>query len=484
MTENKHRQKKSYNAAFMISLAVHLFLAFYAAYQIANSLERNRLSSEETMVWTVEVEKQTVRRSNFQKETPRREPRPPDPFTKNMKTPSATHQQIIAPTPGNAMNDVISPDIEAVSDLDFAPELTTEANLLAAPSTLGSGRAQPYATPASRAVGRDISRAPTLVKGGSLDNLRGNILAEIENISPSALTQLIPHNKLGAVLIGEGKNISGQIRLIRIKHSLSDWWQDPTAMTSLIKWLEANTKLRADMKFEGGALKLNDDRILDAPFLVMTGHDKDITASRQMERGGPLVSELSDAERQNLREYLVDRKGTLFFDDCGFNGVFAAQIQRELKEVMPEHDLVNLPHNHEIYSVYYELAGPPDGGDVFWGSENKARASKFKTHKAILIEGRIAVLFNRKDYMCAMETVEVPSRTMLRQRRSTDVYRFMTNLFIYAMKYGGNVNRFDSDSAMAPEAPKQTDPLPKKTQEEEAAGRVGLSGPRGCESNP
>ena len=448
----------------MISMAVHLFLAFYAAYQIANSFERDRLSPEETMVWTVEVKEQIVRRSNFQKETPRREPRPPDPFTKNMKTPSATHQQIIAPTPGNAINDVISPDIEAVSELDFAPELTTEANLLEAPSSLGEGRAQPHAAPASRtaAVGRDMSRAPARVKGGSLDNLRGNILAEIENISPSALTQLIPDNQLGAVLIGEGKNISGQIRLIRIKHSLSDWWQDPTAMTSLIKWLETNTKLRADMKFEGGALKLNDDRILDAPFLIMTGHDKDITASRQMERGGPLVSELSDAERQNLREYLVDRKGTLFFDDCGFNGVFAAQIQRELKTIMPEHDLVDLPHNHEVYSVFYELAGPPNGGDVFWGSENNPQTSKFKTHKAILIEGRIAVLFNRKDYMCAMETVEVRSRTALRMRRSTDVYRFMTNLFIYAMKYGGNVNRFNSDSAMAPAAPKQTDPITEK----------------------
>ena len=472
MTENKHRKKKSYNAAFLVSLAVHLFLAFYAAYQIANTFEGSPLSSEETMVWTMEVEEQTVRRFNFRKDPPLREPRPPDPFTKSMKTPSAAHHQIIAPTPGNAINDVISPDIEAVSELDFAPELTTEANLLEAPSSLGEGRAQPHAAPASRttAVGRDMSQASPRVRGGSLDNLRGNILADTENIAPSDVTQRIPHDQLGAVYIEEGKNISGHIRLIRIKHSLSDWWQDPTAMTSLIKWLATNTKLRADIKFEGGALKLDDDRILDAPFLIMTGHDKDITAGRQMARGGPLVSELSDAERQNLREYLVDRKGTLFFDDCGFNGVFAAQIQRELKTIMPEHDLVDLPHNHEVYSVFYELAGPPNGGDVFWGSENNPQTSKFKTHKAILIEGRIAVLFNRKDYMCAMETVEVQSRTMLRQRRSTDVYRFMTNLFIYAMKYGGNVNRFNSTSnsgnsgnnGTTAEAPKQTQPITEK----------------------
>ena len=32
-------------------------------------------------------------------------------------------------------------------------------------------------------------------------------------------------------------------------------------------------------------------------------------------------------------------------------------------------------------------------------------------------------------------------RAALRDRRSPDVHRFMANLFIYAMKYGGNVNR-------------------------------------------
>jgi len=53
----------------------------------------------------------------------------------------------------------------------------------------------------------------------------------------------------------------------------------------------------------------------------------------------------------------------------------------------------------------------------------------------------LAVVYNRKDYMCAMETAEINSRTMLRMRRSADVHRFMTNLLFYTMKYGGNVDR-------------------------------------------
>ena len=40
-----------------------------------------------------------------------------------------------------------------------------------------------------------------------------------------------------------------------------------------------------------------------------------------------------------------------------------------------------------------------------------------------------------------METSEVDSRARLQDRRSPDVHRFMTNLLVYAMKYGGNTDR-------------------------------------------
>ena len=66
----------------------------------------------------------------------------------------------------------------------------------------------------------------------------------------------IPKEKLGGILEGTGNEIRGHIRLIRLKHSLSDWWQDPTAIPSLIKWLEEHTPIRADMDFAGGALRL------------------------------------------------------------------------------------------------------------------------------------------------------------------------------------------------------------------------------------
>ena len=260
----------------------------------------------------------------------------------------------------------------------------------------------------------------------------------------------VPDDHLGAVVVGEGRDISGHIRLIRLKHSLSDWWQDPTALPSFMKWLSENTRIRADMKFKGESLRLSDADILDAPIIFMTGHDKDVTVGRDLVKEGPLAGRLSEQERANLRKYIVERGGMLFFDDCGFNGLFAQQVALELNRIFPEYPLKNIPHNHEIYKLYYQLPLPPRGGDVFWSAPGAAQgaggvyrqiSSKFAYQKGITIGTRLAIVYNRKDYLCAMETAEVDSRARLRNRRSSDVYRFMTNLLVYAMKYGGNVDR-------------------------------------------
>ena len=168
----------------------------------------------------------------------------------------------------------------------------------------------------------------------------------------------IPKEKLGGILEGTGDEIRGHIRLIRLKHSLSDWWQDPTAIPALIKWLEDHTPIRADMDFAGGALRLTDPQIMDAPLIIMTGHDKDITVGRGLAKDGPLQTGFTSAERAALRKYIVEKGGMLFFDDCGFNGLFAHVVADELRQIFPEYPLDILPHDHEIYSIHYHLPKP------------------------------------------------------------------------------------------------------------------------------
>ncbi len=267
------------------------------------------------------------------------------------------------------------------------------------------------------------------------NNMNDNVSTELRN------PIMLPPRQLGAILKGTGKNIRGHIRIIRLKHSLSDWWQDPTALPALMKWMDRYTQIRSDMNFAGGALSLTDPKILDAPLIVMTGHDTDITAGRGLARDGPLQKGFTQAERAALRKYIVVEGGMLFFDDCGFHGLFANIVADELQQIFPDYPLDILPHEHEIYTIHYNLSKPPQGGDVFWGNENNAQPTQFRYQKGIIIDGRLAVIYNRKDYMCAMETTEIASRTMLRLRRSPDVYRFMTNMLVYAMKYGGNTDR-------------------------------------------
>ena len=276
----------------------------------------------------------------------------------------------------------------------------------------------------------------------------GDGLSLGENVAKVVQGSRVGEDQLGAILEGDAQSPAGHIRIIRLKHSLSDWWQDPTAIPSFAKWLQENTQLRADMTYAGGNLPLTDDRILDAPLVIMTGHDKDIHVGRNLERDGHEADGFTSTERAQLRKYIIEREGLLFFDDCGFNGNFAAIVQNELQRTFPEYPLRNIDHTHELYTVYYQLPRPPRGGDVFWGNLNKGDSggyypteSQFRFQKGITVNRRLAVLFNRKDYMCAMETAEVGSRALLSMRRSTDVHRFMTNLLIYQMRYGGNTDR-------------------------------------------
>lgn len=267
------------------------------------------------------------------------------------------------------------------------------------------------------------------------ENLKNNLNTKLRN------PILLPQGELGGILSGTKENLRGHIRIIRLKHSLSDWWQDPTAIPALMNWMDKHTTIRADMSFAGGALPITDSRILDAPLIIMTGHDKDITAGRGLARDGPLQERFTPDEHAAIRKYIIDEGGMLFFDDCGFHGLFAQIVAEELQLIFPEYPLEIIPHEHEIYSIHYHLTKPPIGGDVFWGNENNAQPTQFRFQKGITINNRLAVIYNRKDYLCAMETAEIESRTMLRLRRSPDVYRFMTNLLVYALKYGGNTDR-------------------------------------------
>ncbi len=243
--------------------------------------------------------------------------------------------------------------------------------------------------------------------------------------------------KPGGEVVGKGRDIQGVLRFARIRHNLSDWWADASSLNALTKWLNEKTKIRTDMNVEGGAIRFTDPYLMHTPIVFMTGHDPALVRSRNLlgrqHGGGKMDSRLTPDEAAGLRKYLVEKGGFLVFDDCGVNAAQQAMIRlflAQMRYVMPESNIERIDNSHEIYRNFYQIGGPPVGFDIFWWG---TRPPKRNFLEGFSIGNKLAVLVVRRDYMCAMEAVSLPTRSV---HYSPGVYRFMTNVVIYALTSG------------------------------------------------
>ena len=348
--------------------------------------------------------------------------------TPNLEAPPLPTVTELAPSPEAILSttDVNSPTIERGS-----------GEIEGGDAVLGSGNSGKIVRQQSGGAGESLGNL-TQSGGGGEDGLGEGIPETLGGYRDEI------GDKLGSIIDEEDGIVRGHIRLIRLKHQMSDWWQDPTAIPSLIKWLRENARsITADMKYAGGALPLTDNRIMDAPLVIMTGHDQAMSASyQQLTDRNSQASGFTDAERAALRKYILDYNGMLFFDYCGNGGnekSFANLVETELRTIFPEYPMKTLEVRHEIFQSYYKLKKTPVGGSTFWGTGYKGGNVKWRHIRGISVPGRLgksrlAVVFCSLDYLCSMETAEIDSRAPLASRRSSDVYRFMTNMFIYQMR--------------------------------------------------
>lgn len=355
-------------------------------------------------------------------------------------------------SPSSALSRVTIPKFEPPPDSTVADlEPVSESDLIKTDSPLvekGSGEIDD---------GRDLGRTLSEKTGGSssgdgkgLGNFTGSGSGGSDAFGGEGVKDIVQGYKndigdeLDSVIDEEGGIVRGHIRLIRLKHDMSDWWQDPTAIPSLIKWMQEHVKtISADMDYEGGALRLTDKKIMSAPLIIMTGHDQAMSVAYQrLADHNSQTSGFSSEERAALRKYILDYNGMLFFDYCGSGGnekSFATLVEGELRSVFREYPLTTLDIQHEIFQCYFKLERTPVGGSWFWGTGYKGGNKKYRYIKGISVPGRLgkdrlAVVFCPLDYLCSMETAEIDSRAPLSARRSSDVYRFMTNMFVYQMR--------------------------------------------------
>jgi len=258
-------------------------------------------------------------------------------------------------------------------------------------------------------------------------------VAQAINLGKVAVAPL-PKGEPGGRVIGRGKDIEGVFRLVRVQHALADWWADQSSLVALTDWLNTQTKIKTDMNVEGGSIRLTDPKLGKSPLVFFTGHDPANVRSRNLQRGEPLKNRLSEQEKDGMRKYLIEDGGFIYFDDCGVNAPAQAFVRltlAQLKYAMPEYSVDRIPNDHEIYNNFYDMGGPPVGFDIFWWGTHPPKRNFLE---GITVNDHLAVVVGRRDYMCAMESVSLPTRTV---HYSPGVYRFSTNVVVYSLTHGG-----------------------------------------------
>ena len=324
-----------------------------------------------------------------------------------------------------------------LSVLDALDALAFSAPVVTAPSVRF---ANTHRGVTGTAVGVKVAfeRPPGLAMVENVGAAREALSDVVENIVLGNDEVLpLPKGEPGGRVIGKGRDIRGVLRFARVRHDLSDWWADASALNALTQWLNERTKIRTDMNVEGGAVKLNDANLFKTPLAFMTGHDPSLVRSRKLfgwrYGTGKMAGSLTESEAAGLRRYLVERGGFLVFDDCGVNAPAQAMVRlflAQMRYVMPEYQVERISNNHEVYNNFYRMGGPPIGFDIFWWG---TRPPKRNYLEGVSVGNRLAVIVNRRDYMCAMETVSIPTRSV---HYSPGVYRFMTNVVVYALTHG------------------------------------------------
>ena len=377
----------------------------------------------------------------------------------------------------------INPNVpKVVSPNAPVPTVVTHADLPVSDAPGALAFSAPVATAPSAGpanIGRGVAgsvvqvkvafeRPPGLAMVENVGAARDALGDVVENITLGNVeVPPLPRGEPGGKVIGKGKDIRGVFRFTRIRHSLSDWWADASSLNALTKWLNERTKIKTDMNVEGGALKLTDANLFKTPFVFMTGHDPSLVRSRNLlgrqYGGGKMDSRLTETEAAGMRRYLVEKGGFLVFDDCGVNAPAQAMIRlflAQMRYVMPEYQIERIANDHEVYDNFYEMGGPPVGFDIFWWG---TRPPKRNYLEGISVGEKLSVIVVRRDYMCAMESVSLPTRSV---HYSPGVYRFMTNVVVYALTHG----QISDYSGYVPEDTLAKKELPTRAPE---AAKVG-----------
>jgi hypothetical protein len=192
------------------------------------------------------------------------------------------------------------------------------------------------------------------------------------------------------------------------QYESGDWDSAPLVPANIIDTIARYTSI--DVTPSGVVVPLGSDDLLRYPFVFMTGH---------------LPVRFTPDERRVLRVF-ASRGGLLFVDDHNHDvdGQFHRTATEELSRAVGR--LARLPNNHSIYSAFFRFDdGPPTTSHELngWGDNLVHRYLD-----AVLVGGRIAVLYSNKDYSSEWNYHPQSKRFF-----AVDNTRFAVNLIVHAL---------------------------------------------------
>ena len=195
----------------------------------------------------------------------------------------------------------------------------------------------------------------------------------------------------------------------RLSYESGNWEVDERMPANVLNSLIEYTSLRVDIKER--IVPLSDPEMLKAPFCYMAGHR---------------LVQFSDAEAQNFKQY-VENGGFVFVDDCNhdIDGMFAKTFEAQMSSLFGEDALQKIPNDLPIYSAFFTFDGPPRTSIELngWGDD-----LVHNYLKAIIVNGKIAVLYSNKDLGCEWD-YDFRNKRWLKE----DNTKFAVNIVVYAM---------------------------------------------------
>jgi hypothetical protein len=224
------------------------------------------------------------------------------------------------------------------------------------------------------------------------------------------------------------QDLSGRFTFTRIRYADTSWcngqfgpwlgddgfpWSHdyPVAGRHLMKIMAELSKIDANVDINEPIFTFDDPQLFKYPFAYLC------------EVG---CMNLDEKELAGLREYIL-RGGFLLIDDFRHSSQFY-NLQRQLKQALPEYELKKLDVSHPIFNCFFSIktldVNPVYGGfsgnlPEFWGMEDK--------------DGRLMMVINYNyDASDYWQFSDNPFRPI---EETNEAYKFGVNYIIYALTH-------------------------------------------------